>query len=100
MADIRVGEPNDDNIDRGERAATWLSVGAVSLVSLLVKDPMVFIIGGAATLAMAWWTRHSNTTNPLTGTASYDNFVQRANLAPVPPEETAGDNLGDEVSGF
>jgi hypothetical protein len=100
MADIRVGEPNDDNIDRAERAATWMSVGVVSAISLLARDPMIFIIGGAAAVAMAWWTRHGNMLNPLTQSASYEGFVQRANLSPVPPEETAADNLGAQVAGF
>jgi hypothetical protein len=100
MADIRVGEPGDDNIDRAERAASWMSVGVVSAISLLAKDPMIFIIGGATAVAMAWWTRHGNTLNPLTQSATYEGFVQRANLAPVPPEETAGDNLGSDVVGY
>lgn len=99
MADIRVGEPNDDNIDRSERAATWMSVGAVSLISLLLRDPMIFIIGGATAVGMAWWTRHGNMMNPLTQSASYEGFVQRANLGPVPPEETADSNFG-AATGF
>jgi hypothetical protein len=101
IADIRVGQPNDDNIDRSERAASWMSVAVVSAISLVAKDPTIFIIGGAATIAMAWWTRHGNQVNPLTGIASMEGMVQRLDLAPQPPEETASGNLEDEsVVGF
>lgn len=103
MADIRVGQPGDDQIDRGERAATWLSVGVVSAISLLTKDPTIFIIGGLSTVAMAWWTRHSNALNPLVGLASDNGMSQRVDLAAVAtdPDDVESGNMGDEsVVGF
>jgi hypothetical protein len=100
MADIRVGQPNDDHIDRSERAATWFSVAVVSAISLLAKDPTIFIIGGSAAVVMAWWTRYGNQVNPLTGTASMEGMVQRLDLSPQPPDETADSNLEDSVVGF
>jgi hypothetical protein len=103
MADIRVGQPNDDQIDRGERAASWMSVGVVSAISLLTKDPTIFIIGGAATIAMAWWTRHSNVLNPLIGMASMEGAQQRVDLQALStnPEEVESGNMGeDSVVGF
>jgi hypothetical protein len=101
MADVRVGQPNDDHIDRSERAATWASVGVVSAISLLTKDPTIFIIGGSTAVALAWWTRHGNMVNPLTGTASMEGLVQRLDLAPQPPEETADSNFEtDSVVGY
>lgn len=98
MADIRVGQPNDDNIDRSERAATWFSVAVVSAISLVAKDPTIFIIGGSAAVAMAWWTRHGNALNPLSGVASMEGAAQRFALSPQPPDETAGANLEEESS--
>lgn len=103
MADIRVGSPNDDQIDRGERAASWLSVGVVSAISLLTKDPTIFIIGGMATVAMAWWTRHSNALNPLIGMASQEGMASRVDLGAVAsePGEVGEGNLSeDSVVGF
>lgn len=102
MADIRVGAPNDDHIDRSERAATWFSVAVVSAISLVARDPAIFIIGGSAAVVMAWWTRHGNSLNPLTGSSSVEGMVQRLDLAPQPPEETAGGNMNedDSVVGF
>ena len=101
MADIRVGQPNDDHIDRSERAATWLSVGVVSAISLVAKDPTIFIIGGATAVALAWWTRYGNQVNPLSGTASMEGMVQRLDMSPQPPEEIADGNLEESsVVGF
>jgi len=34
---------------------------------LLTRDPNVFIVGGAAFLALEWTHRHANTTHPNTG---------------------------------
>jgi hypothetical protein len=101
IADIRVGQPNDDHIYGSEKAATWMSVGVVAAISLVAKDPTIFIIGGAATVAMAWWTRHGNVLNPLTNSVSSEGMVQRLDLVPQPPEETADANLEDDsVVGF
>jgi hypothetical protein len=100
MADIRVAAPNDDHIDTSERAASWLSVGIVAGVSLLAKDPTIFIIGGATVVAIAWWTRYGNAVNPLTGMASMEGAIQRFDLQAV-PEETADANMETEsVVGF
>jgi hypothetical protein len=99
MADIRVASPNDDHIDGSERAASWLSVAIVSGVSLLAKDPTIFIIGGATVVAIAWWTRYGNSVNPLTGLASMEGSVSRLDLQ-ANPDEAADANLEDEVVGF
>jgi hypothetical protein len=60
QADIRALPPNTQDIDKAERAATWLSVGVVAGISLLARDPGIFMIGSATAIGMAVWTRHSN----------------------------------------
>jgi hypothetical protein len=101
MADIRVGQPNDEHIAGSERAATWMSVGVVAAISLVAKDPTIFIIGGSAAVIMAWYTRHANVLNPLTNSVSSEGMIQRLDLAPQPPDETADANLEDDsVVGF
>jgi hypothetical protein len=100
MADIRVAAPNDEHIDASERAASWLSVAVVAGISLVAKDPTIFIIGGATVVALAWWERHGNTVNPLTGLASMEGSVSRLDLQ-ASPDETADSNMEtDEVVGF
>lgn len=70
IADIRVAEPSDPDLDSAERLATVTAAGMVAGVSLLAKDPTVFILGGATVVIMAWWHRHANEVNPLTGRAA------------------------------
>ncbi len=70
VADVRVGQPNDADLSAAERAATWASAAAVSGVSLLAKDPTVFIIGGSMVVLMAWWQRHSNANDSSLGSAT------------------------------
>jgi hypothetical protein len=100
MADIRVAAPNDDHIDTSERAASWLSVGIVAGVSLLAKDPTIFIIGGATVVAIAWWTRYGNAVNPLTGMASMEGAVQRLDLTAVAEEAEEANFDTADAAGF
>ncbi|MGW2795181.1 hypothetical protein ACWC9H_35390 [Streptomyces sp. NPDC001251] len=60
QADIRALPQNTPDIDKSERTASWISAGIVSGVSLIAKDPNIFIMGACAIVGMAWWTRHSN----------------------------------------
>lgn len=60
MADTRSLPGGNRDIQRAERTATWTSAGIVAAISLLAKDPTVFVIGGAITIGMAWWHRHSD----------------------------------------
>lgn len=69
VADVRVGQPNDADLAAAERAATWASATAVAGVSLLAKDPTVFIIGGSMVVLMAWWNRHANAHDSVFGSA-------------------------------
>jgi hypothetical protein len=60
QADIRVGIRDDWDIDKTERTAAWLAAGAIGGVSLIAKDPTVFIMGGAMLIALSLWTKVSN----------------------------------------
>ena len=67
-ADVRVGDPGDKDVSGAERTASWASAAAVAGISLIAKDPTVFILGGSMVVLMAWWYRHSNHFNPSTRT--------------------------------
>lgn len=67
QADIQALPAGNKDVDSAERKATIISAGVVAGISLLAKDPTIFIIGSAATLAMAIWTRHSNWTESAGG---------------------------------
>ncbi len=70
IADIRLGPVGDLDIDDSERAATITAMALVGGISLMAKDWTVLIIGGSAAIAMAWLTRHANTVDPRTGSAT------------------------------
>lgn len=70
VADIRVSQPGDSDVASAERLAAWTAAAAVAGVSLIAQDPTVFVIGGSMVVALAWWHRHANEVNPLTGVAS------------------------------
>lgn len=65
IAEMRVSPAHDAHADVTERTATATSVAIVAGISLIAKDPTVFILGGAMTLVLAWWYRHANAVNPM-----------------------------------
>lgn len=67
ITDARVGGHNDDHLWAAEKQAGLVSVAVVGGISLLAKDPTVFIIGGAMTIALSWWHRHANMVDPASG---------------------------------
>lgn len=67
ITDIRSSMANDAHIATSRKSATWIAAGIVSAISLIAKDPNIFIIGGLAVVAMDFWTRHANAVNPQTG---------------------------------
>lgn len=59
MADMQGLPAGNTDLDSAERKATWTSAGVVAAISLLAKDPTIFVIGSLATIAMAWMSRNS-----------------------------------------
>lgn len=70
VADERVAPSSDSDLAAAERVATWTSAGLVSVISLLAKDPTIFVLGGMTTVVLAWMHRHANEVNPQTGRAA------------------------------
>lgn len=60
QADIQALPAGTKDVDDAERKATIMSAGVVAGISLLAKDPTVFIIGSVMVVGLAFWTRHSN----------------------------------------
>lgn len=67
MADMQGLPSGVKDVDQSERKATWMSAGIVAGISLLAKDPTIFVIGSAMTVAMAWATRHAVWTDTKSG---------------------------------
>lgn len=78
VADIQALPAGNADVADTEKKATWLSVGVVSAVSLLAKDPTIFILGSAATIAMALFTKHAVFSDTKT---AMSNLGQKATSA-------------------
>lgn len=59
MADMQSLPAGNGDVDAAERRATWMSAGVVAAISLLAKDPTIFVLGSGAAIAMAWLTRRA-----------------------------------------
>lgn len=89
-ADLRVGDPGDDDAESARKQALWTSVAVISGVSLLAKDPTIFVTGGLVTLALDWNARHAIWVNPLTGSAA----TPRENDQRIPTQADDPDRYG------
>jgi hypothetical protein len=76
IADIRTGPPGDATIDASRKSASWLAAGVVAGISLIARDPTVFIVGAGEIVALDWWTRHANEVNPDTGRATLPSMAR------------------------
>lgn len=70
IADIRAGSPNDEIVEGTRKMAAWTAAAVVAGISLIARDPTVFIIGGTMVVGLDWWHRHANAYNPDTGNAA------------------------------
>jgi len=89
MTDIQALPSGNKDIDSAERKATIMSVGIVAGISLLAKDPVILLIGSAATVAMAFWTRHSNWSMDGRYTTPADASAAGSANSPVEKEQVA-----------
>jgi hypothetical protein len=92
QADMQGLPSGNKDVDDNERKATWLAIGVVSGVSLLAKDPTIFVMGSAMTIAMALFTRRAvwtdgvtNIVNPGVGTSavSPDSLAAGPQMTPT-----------------
>lgn len=99
IADIRVGDQNDEQIASSDKTALWTSIVIVSGVSLIARDPTIFILGGSMALVMTWWTKHANALNPLTGSL-HAISPQQVDVLNTEDQGNAGMDMSDSVVGF
>lgn len=67
MVQVQKTASNDDDVEASRKKAGWSSLVLVSGVSLLAKDPWIFVLGSAAIIAMEASARHAIMTNSDTG---------------------------------
>lgn len=91
VADMQALPVGNADVDDAERKATWLSAGVVCGISLIAKDPAIFIIGATATVALAFFSRHAVWTESKSssaGPAATANTVTADTLSQTPATET------------
>lgn len=91
IAEIRHADAQDANIAASRKAAAWTSAAVVAGISLMAKDPTIFIVGSFSVVAIDFLTRHANEVNPATGTASVRAAKDAAVSAGYVVPEGAGD---------
>lgn len=71
LSDIKNSQPHNSVIQGTVTQAAWTSAAAVGGISLLAKDPTVFVFGGAVAAALTWKYKHANLVHPATGQVTY-----------------------------
>jgi hypothetical protein len=67
MADIRLGPPNDNDVEAVRRGAAIKSTLLIGLVFLVARDLNSYIISGGALVGIDYMYKHHNAIEPTTG---------------------------------
>lgn len=67
MAEISASPAHNPHIGRSVNAAGWSAAIIVAGISLLSRDPTVFVIGGTIAAGLTWRAKHAAMTSPQTG---------------------------------
>ena len=66
MADVHAAPAHNPFIGTSINSAGWISAAAVAGISLLAKDPTIFVVGGSLAAFLTWRAKHASYTNPAT----------------------------------
>lgn len=103
LADMKGLPAGTKDVDESERKATWMSAGVVATISLLAKDPTIFVLGSGMTIWMAWNSRHALWTETKTGLLNSGpgvSAVSANDLAAGPQMTTADVQMYAAASDF
>lgn len=67
VAAVRGSQPDNKHVAASRRQAAIITGGIVGAISLLAKDPTVFVIGGSTLIALDITQRMANATDHKTG---------------------------------
>lgn len=67
LADIKSSAPHNSSIESARKATIWTQVSAAAALSLMAKDPNIFIFGAGFAVMLDWYYRHANLVSPGTG---------------------------------
>ena len=86
MADVHAAPAHNPFIGRSVTSAGWTAAAAVAGISLLAKDPTVFVVGGAFAAFLTWRAKHAAMTDPGTGQVTLP--PQNGTPAPAQGQQT------------
>lgn len=69
--DIRNLAPHNSHVNGSRNAAAWTAIGASSALSLLARDPNIFIFGAGFAVVLDWFYRHANSVSNSTGEVTF-----------------------------
>lgn len=81
VAEARVTMPGNQSLSSSRKTATWTAAAVVAGISLLAKDPTIFIVGGTLVVVMDVVNRHANSVHPQTGKMVTPNGTGSATAA-------------------
>lgn len=84
-ADVTASAAHNPAITSSVTSAGWTAAAAVAGISLLSKDPTVFVVGGSLAAFLTWRYKKANMTNPQTG---------RVTMPPGPGGALPGGTVG------
>lgn len=67
LTDVKGAPAGNPHVAGSRKVATWESIGLVGVLSLLTKDPVVFLVGGLMVVGMDFAYRHANVQDPQNG---------------------------------
>lgn len=98
IANVRVSEPNDQDLASSERMAGWLSAAVVSGVALIARDPVVFIQGSILIVGLSWWNRHANHVDPQAQALKRRGMVDHLDTIPTPASSDDNEHAGESLA--
>lgn len=87
-ADMRQGNPNNDDLESARKGAAVKSAAVLGVVFLLTHDLNTLIVGGLAIGGIDYMAKHHNAINPATGKLDSSqngrSIRQQSNLFSLP----------------
>lgn len=95
VANVKASEPNDAVLSSTERGAAWLSAAVVAGVSIIAREPLVFVLGSTMIIGLSWWHRVANMSDPKADMLKRTLNVGATHTVPVPGSSDAAPVLSE-----
>lgn len=69
--DVKSLPPHNSAVDSSRKGAAWTAIGVCGALSLLAKDPNIFIFGAGFAVVLDWYYRHANAVSNITGQVTW-----------------------------